>query len=66
MLSQTFVRSGGAQPGAYHRAVLTPRQELLLRKVVEAYTATGLPVGSKALAADPEVCLLYTSDAADD
>jgi heat-inducible transcriptional repressor len=35
--------------------VLTPRQELILRKVVEAYTATGVPVGSKALAADPEV-----------
>jgi heat-inducible transcriptional repressor len=36
-------------------AVLSPRQELLLRKVVEAYTATGIPVGSKALAADPEI-----------
>jgi heat-inducible transcriptional repressor len=36
-------------------AVLTPRQELILRKVVEAHTATGLPVGSKALAADPEI-----------
>jgi heat-inducible transcriptional repressor len=35
--------------------VLTPRQELILRKVVEAYTATGLPVGSKALATDPEI-----------
>jgi heat-inducible transcriptional repressor len=35
--------------------VLTPRQELILRKVVEAYTATGVPVGSKALAADPEI-----------
>jgi heat-inducible transcriptional repressor len=35
--------------------VLTPRQELILRKVVEAYTATGVPVGSKALASDPEV-----------
>jgi heat-inducible transcriptional repressor len=35
--------------------VLTPRQELILRKVVEAYTATGVPVGSKALAADPDV-----------
>ena len=35
--------------------MLTPRQELILRKVVEAYTATGLPVGSKALAADPEI-----------
>jgi heat-inducible transcriptional repressor len=35
--------------------VLSPRQELILRKVVEAYTATGMPVGSKALAADPEI-----------
>jgi heat-inducible transcriptional repressor len=35
--------------------VLTPRQELILRKVVDLYTATGLPVGSKALAADPEL-----------
>jgi len=26
-----------------------------MRKVVEAYTATGVPVGSKALAADPEI-----------
>jgi heat-inducible transcriptional repressor len=33
--------------------VLSARQELILRKVVEAYTASGLPVGSKALAADP-------------
>ena len=35
--------------------VLTPRQELILRKVVEAHTATGQPVGSKTLAADPEL-----------
>jgi heat-inducible transcriptional repressor len=35
--------------------VLSPRQELILRKVVEAYTATGVPVGSKALAVDPEI-----------
>ena len=35
--------------------MLTPRQELILRKVVEAYTATGIPVGSKALSADPEI-----------
>ena len=34
---------------------LSPRQELLLRKVVGAYRATGLPVGSKALAADLEL-----------
>ena len=37
------------------RDVLSPRQELLLRKVVEAYTETGLPVGSKTLAADPDI-----------
>jgi heat-inducible transcriptional repressor len=35
--------------------VLTPRQELLLGKVVDEFSATGLPVGSKALAADPDV-----------
>jgi heat-inducible transcriptional repressor len=35
--------------------VLSPRQELILRKVVEAYMTTGLPVGSKALASDPEL-----------
>ena len=35
--------------------MLTPRQELILRKVVDAYTATGQPVGSKALAADPQL-----------
>ena len=32
--------------------MLSPRQELILRKVVEAYAATGAPVGSKTLAAD--------------
>jgi heat-inducible transcriptional repressor len=35
--------------------VLSPRQELLLSKVVDGYAANGLPVGSKALADDPEV-----------
>jgi heat-inducible transcriptional repressor len=35
--------------------VLTPRQELLLGKVVDEFAATGQPVGSKALAADPGV-----------
>ncbi len=34
---------------------LTARQELILRKVVDAYAATGAPVGSKALAADPDL-----------
>jgi heat-inducible transcriptional repressor len=35
--------------------VLSPRQELILRKVVEQYTATGMPVGSKTLATDVEL-----------
>jgi heat-inducible transcriptional repressor len=35
--------------------VLTPRQELLLGKVVETFAETGQPVGSKALATDPEI-----------
>jgi heat-inducible transcriptional repressor len=35
--------------------MLSPRQELLLSKVVEGFNATGQPVGSKALAADPDV-----------
>src|SRR5919199_2035305 len=37
------------------RRVLTPRQELLLRKVVDGFAATGQPVGSKALPSDPDV-----------
>jgi len=35
--------------------VLTPRQELLLAKVIEGFQASGQPVGSKALAGDPDV-----------
>jgi heat-inducible transcriptional repressor len=35
--------------------VLTPRQEQLLSKVVEGFSAGGQPVGSKALAADPDI-----------
>jgi heat-inducible transcriptional repressor len=35
--------------------VLSPRQELLLRKVVAGFSASGQPVGSKALAADEDV-----------
>jgi heat-inducible transcriptional repressor len=35
--------------------VLSPRQELLLAKVVDGVAATGQPVGSKTLAADAEV-----------
>ena len=34
---------------------LSPRQELLLCKVVRAYQVTGMPVGSKSLAADVEL-----------
>ena len=35
--------------------MLSPRQELLLGKVVDGFAATGQPVGSKALASDAEV-----------
>jgi heat-inducible transcriptional repressor len=35
--------------------VLTPRQDLLLAKVIDGFAATGQPVASKALSADPEV-----------
>jgi heat-inducible transcriptional repressor len=35
--------------------VLTARQELLLGKVVDGFKANGQPVGSKALAADPDI-----------
>jgi heat-inducible transcriptional repressor len=35
--------------------MLTPRQELLLGKVIDEFNTTGQPVGSKALAADPAV-----------
>ena len=34
--------------------MLTPRQDQILRMVVETYAASGQPVGSKALAAAPE------------
>jgi len=34
---------------------LSARQELLLAKVVDGYAETGQPVGSKALAADPDI-----------
>src|ERR1700722_5050790 len=34
--------------------MLTPRQEVILRKVAEGSAATGQPVASRALAADPE------------
>lgn len=35
--------------------MLTPRQEQLLGKVIDGFNATGQPVGSKALAGDPDV-----------
>jgi len=35
--------------------MLTPRQEFILRKVVEGYLLAGQPVASKAIAADPDV-----------
>ncbi len=35
--------------------MLTPRQALLLGKVVDGFAETGQPVGSKTLAADPEI-----------
>ena len=35
--------------------MLTPRQALLLGKVVDGFAQTGQPVGSKTLASDPEV-----------
>ena len=35
--------------------MLSPRQALLLRKVVDGFARTGQPVGSKTLAADPDV-----------
>ena len=35
--------------------MLSPRQELLLGKVVDGFAASGQPVGSKALAADPDI-----------
>ena len=49
----------GRSPGrsarpSYNQLVLTDRQELVLRKVVEEYLDAGSPVGSKALAADVE------------
>src|SRR3712207_9578016 len=37
------------------RTVPTPRQELILRKVVEGYLDSGAPVGSKTLAEDPDL-----------
>ena len=52
-----IVRRGEAELPASPRidGVLTARQELLLAKVIDGFAATGQPVGSKALAADPEV-----------
>ena len=46
---------GSPRAPSYNRGVLTPRQELILQKVVLAYQATVLPVPSRTLAADPEL-----------
>ncbi len=43
------------QTPTYNRVVLTPRQELILRKVVEAHQLSGQPVGSKTLSEDPDL-----------
>ena len=43
------------RPFLQSNACSRPRQELLLGKVVDGFAATGQPVGSKALASDPEV-----------
>ena len=50
-----IVKGGKAKLARRLGGVLTPRQELLLRKVVEGFATTGQPVGSKALAADPDI-----------
>ena len=42
-------------PAPRIEVVLSPRQELLLGKVVDGFAAAGQPVGSKALAADPRL-----------
>ncbi len=39
---------------SYNEQMLTPRQELILKLVVEGYLQAGQPVGSKALAAGVE------------
>jgi heat-inducible transcriptional repressor len=44
----------GPRPTYNQRLMLTSRQELVLRKVVEEYLEDGLPVGSKALAVSVE------------
>jgi heat-inducible transcriptional repressor len=44
-----------AADGSARSPHLTTRQAAILVKVVETYVATGQPVASKALAADPEL-----------
>ncbi len=44
-----------ADPNLHWTPVLSPRQQLLLRKVVDRHTETGQPVGSKALSAAADV-----------
>ena len=47
--------TGGRNAPIYNRRVLSPRQELILRKVVLAHQATVQPVASRTLAADPDL-----------
>src|SRR5438067_1318150 len=53
--STTSSWSGWPPERPYNRAMLSERQELILRKVVEGHMELGQPVGSRALAADPEL-----------
>src|SRR5271156_4087177 len=48
-------RGGERTAAGDARGPLTPRQEAILLKVVESYVATGQPVASRTLAADPEL-----------
>ena len=50
-------REARRAPPTIQADMLTPRQELILRKVVDGYRADGHPLGSKSLAQDAEVHL---------
>jgi heat-inducible transcriptional repressor len=54
-MAHTAPSRGGDAAGGGARSTLTARQEAILLKVVETYVATGAPVASKTLAADPEL-----------
>src|SRR5580692_3785073 len=41
--------------GAHATQVITPRQERILRKVVDDHLRTGQPVASRTIATDPEI-----------